>query len=186
RLIDVEHEHVIHAQPTERYAALSYVWGGFDQPTLKKDEISFFQTRGSLSALHLRLPKTIRDAMRICASLGIRHLWVDSLCIVQDALDEIENQTAHMDWIYKAAYLTIVVASGRDCDSGIPSIQPRERFQHSIIVEGVKLATAPTIELIEKRVQNSVWNTRAWTLQEYSLSRRCLVFTTQDYYLQCG
>jgi Heterokaryon incompatibility protein (HET) len=40
--------------------------------------------------------------------LGLRYLWVDSLCIVQD--DELEKQSeiARMQYLYQSAYITMV------------------------------------------------------------------------------
>ncbi|OJJ38775.1 hypothetical protein ASPWEDRAFT_104217 [Aspergillus wentii DTO 134E9] len=33
-------------------------------------------------------PTTIQDAMTACGKLGIRYLWIDRLCIIQDNLEE--------------------------------------------------------------------------------------------------
>jgi Heterokaryon incompatibility protein (HET) len=34
------------------------------------------------------LPKTFQDAVAITQMLNIRYLWIDSLCIIQDDVDD--------------------------------------------------------------------------------------------------
>ena len=58
------------------------------------------------------LPQTIRDAILTARRLGIKYLWLDPQCIIQDsALDkihEIEATGGH----YKSSTLMIVAATG--------------------------------------------------------------------------
>src|SRR5579859_4869443 len=61
-----------------KWIALSYCWGQSN---------NYVTTTRTLED-HLRqipfgsLPRTIRDAIRVTRSLGIRYLWVDALCII--------------------------------------------------------------------------------------------------------
>ncbi|KAK1655409.1 hypothetical protein BDP81DRAFT_388343 [Colletotrichum phormii] len=45
-------------------------------------------TEGSLGPNTLGLPKTVRDAMMLVKALGIKYIWVDALCILQDDMEE--------------------------------------------------------------------------------------------------
>lgn len=77
------------SQAIERYGALSYSWGMASQPVMtSKRNLSAFRDRPP----HDRLPQTIKDAIMIAWKLGIRYLWVDSLCIVQDSSLDKEIQ----------------------------------------------------------------------------------------------
>ena len=78
RVIDVKKNCVVEAPQQCQYVALSYVWGNVQQPLLTRETVAFYATHGSLSTLNL--PQTIKDAMRICRTLYLRYLWVDSLC----------------------------------------------------------------------------------------------------------
>jgi len=89
-----------------------------------------------------------------------------------------------MHTIYSQAYLTIVVASGEDCEAGIPGIQVRNNVRHTSLVNGLDIATS--FLPIERELSASKWSSRAWTLQEFVLSRRCLVFTTRQIFFCCG
>lgn len=62
-----------------RYTTLSHCWG---------KHLPFKSTESTLASvtagIHFdALPKTYRDAISITRGLGIRYIWIDSLCIVQ-------------------------------------------------------------------------------------------------------
>ncbi|PQE32892.1 heterokaryon incompatibility protein [Rutstroemia sp. NJR-2017a WRK4] len=71
------------------YAALSHCWGSSNnQPLKTTDETLTLRQQGMKDE---ELPKTFRDAVQVCRELGIKYLWVDSLCIIQD-------QDSQEDW----------------------------------------------------------------------------------------
>ena len=53
------------------------------------------------------LPATIRDAVRVTLALGLRHLWVDALCIFQDDHHDKASDITKMPMIYRNAVVTI-------------------------------------------------------------------------------
>lgn len=53
------------------------------------------------------LPKTFRDAVHITRSIGVRFLWIDSLCIVQNDVEDWERESKLMEIFFSSAYLTI-------------------------------------------------------------------------------
>ena len=184
RVIDVLDVCVVEAPAVCRYAALSYVWGKTEQPILRKDNFKLLVNKDSLNSLSI--PQTIKDAMQVCRLLGLRYLWVDSLCIIQDSHDHARGQISNMHNVYREAYLSIVVAAGADCASGIPSIQSRPAFPSAVTIDQCEFAIVPHVfDAIEHRVRNSTWNQRCWTMQESALSRRRLVFSSHEYFLSC-
>jgi hypothetical protein len=46
------------------------------------------------------MPATFFDATIITRELGYRYLWIDSLCIVQDFLEDWEAESQNMGNIY--------------------------------------------------------------------------------------
>jgi hypothetical protein len=64
----------------QQYAALSHCWGPSQLLTTNTATISDRQKGINWQDL----PKTFRDAIKICHILGIRYIWIDSLCIIQD------------------------------------------------------------------------------------------------------
>ncbi|KAK7699552.1 hypothetical protein SLS64_011505 [Diaporthe eres] len=132
----------------------------------------------------MRLPKTISDAIKVCQMIGLKYLWVDSLCIVQDDPLAVQEQINNMSLVYSQAYLTIVAASGEDCDSGLPSVQARLPIQKTFQAGDLSMGTA--FLSLKQELVKSKWNSRAWTLQEYTLSCRCLVFTPREVFFCCA
>ncbi|KAF5021700.1 hypothetical protein F66182_6257 [Fusarium sp. NRRL 66182] len=156
---------VVNASITERYAALSYVWGD------KKTET---------------WPKVIWDAVIASKDLGVRYLWVDRLCMegVQSA-DRME-QIARMDDIFEGAVLAIVAACGEDADYGLPGVgsrtrpaQPKYEFVNS------NITLVSSLQDPRLAIKNSKWYQRGWTYQEGLLARRRLIFTDQQMYWEC-
>ncbi|KAI0325489.1 HET-domain-containing protein [Cubamyces sp. BRFM 1775] len=91
----------------EQYVALSYVWGG-DQPhRTRKSNLASYMREGIDPAT---LPQTIQDAIRVTRALGVRFLWLDSLCIIQDSEEDKHREVASMCDVYRHAYVTIDAA----------------------------------------------------------------------------
>ena len=72
-------------------------------------------TEASLSDMSKRidianLSQTYRDAIAITRSLGVRYLWIDSLCIIQDSKVDWQTEAARMGDIYKFSVCTIAAS----------------------------------------------------------------------------
>lgn len=86
-----------------RYACLSHRWGkSAALQTLKSNYVS--HTKGIGWDM---LPKTFLEATLIAQDLGLRYLWIDSLCIIQDDEDDKSHEIAEMSSIYTNSYITI-------------------------------------------------------------------------------
>lgn len=88
------------------YAALSYSWGS-PRVVLTKSNIHILQQQIEPS----EMPEYWPAAFEVSRSLGIRYLWVDSLCIIQDDPEERTYAISKMFDIFSLATLTI-------CESG--------------------------------------------------------------------
>lgn len=95
-----------------RYVALSYCWGSSKFSTLTTDNTMLDWT--SLSSI----PKSIVDAVLITKALGLRYLWVDALCIIQDSAEDWATQSAKMESVYRNAYMTIAASSASSANEG--------------------------------------------------------------------
>jgi hypothetical protein len=195
RLIDINNKCVVQVGGNERpyFATLSYVWGKKPFLRLTKENASELEKEGCLGRLDLAL--TIRDAITICERLYISHLWVDSLCIIQDDEEDILDKVDKMESIYGESILTIIAATGLDAYSGIPGVHPGTRFveQHKLEIRGVQLIDSVDEHQFRMHtffeepewVSRLPWARRAWTFQEAIVSRRRLFFTPEQVYWSC-
>ncbi|KAF8859201.1 hypothetical protein BDZ45DRAFT_590080, partial [Acephala macrosclerotiorum] len=117
--------------------------------------------------------------------LGERYLWVDALCIIQDGPGSKHQDIRNMNQICGQAYATIVALTGVDANSGLPGIRPGSRRPQEFerIRESTLISTPPILLYV---LETSRWMTRGWTFQEQLLSRRCLYFSNEYVYFQCG
>jgi len=191
-LVDVDEECVCPQPGVSAYLALSYVWGtGLEGLPLVANQVNYAAlvkagSLGSSSPLGRRLPRTIRDAMKVTRRLGYRFLWVDRLCILQDDVNHQRIQLAGMAAIYANASITLVAASGDD-SHGLPGIESghspvRRPFSVVSLPMGVGMLFDSLKALGEPYGPPSdrEYRRRGWTLQEERLSNRTLSFSDRE------
>jgi len=167
---------------TEKYATLSYCWGGPQ---------TFQLNAGSEEALTCgvspsSLPKTLHDAVQVSWNLGIQWIWVDSLCIRQDDLEEKATEVAQMHLIYGNSFITLSATRASHCSQG---------FLHQdslpiLATVGYKLPFASPCGklgtvILSRDGTNSPLNERGWAFQEHLLARRVLRFTEYQLHWSC-
>lgn len=185
RMVDVHDWCVVDFSGTKTYIALSYCWPRGKQATLNTSNEGSISRPGSLRSL--QLSDLIKDAIQAVCYLGERYLWIDSLCIVQDAEQDVKSQLSQMDTIYREATLTMVVASSSESDlgCGIPGISDLKSRTplREVTVRGLRFVEGP--EHLWDTLPRTRWSSRAWTFQEYLLSKRLLVFMPNQAYFMC-
>lgn len=95
------------------YACLSYCLGADldGVVTTKKANLQEHQAGIMISTL----PKTVQDAATICLRLGIRYLWVDALCIIQDDAEDWKAESARMGDIFSRSHITLAAHRASSC-----------------------------------------------------------------------
>jgi len=161
------------------YACLSHCWGGSRALTT---ETSTLELR--LRDIELgQLPATFQDAIAFLHQLDIRHLWIDSLCILQDSEDDWLEHSGLMGDIYSGAYLTIAATRAQDGSAGLFSTG-----ESAISWNGIPLV------LRERPSHPTTYNTawpafpllhRAWVAQEMLLSKRVVHFCEGSLVFEC-
>ena len=67
-----------------KYVALSHCWGQ-TKILILEDHMLETMTHGIDWS---QLPRTFQDAMIVTRRLGLRYLWIDSLCIIQNSQED--------------------------------------------------------------------------------------------------
>jgi len=169
------------------YAALSHCWGtgtsSKPPPVLTTANLSD-RRRG---IQHSELSLTFQDAVRIARAVGVRYLWIDSLCILQDSNDDWQHESATMCKVYSRAFCTLAASGSRDSSMGCR------------VTDGPSRANFMDVELGSKRVRfyesgpepwadeyrRQFLQTRGWCLQERELSPRVIHFCAGQLLWEC-
>lgn len=184
KLIESGIESSVHS----RYIALSHCWGRQSHFQLTTETLSEMRTGLEVS----KLAKNFQDAILITRLLGIRYLWIDALCILQDSLTDWELESANMGHYYKRAWLTISAGMSdggnkglleKRVANGLSHIRLEMRHERGQIAPRVPVYFA--LDPIKPSNQCPI-RSRGWTFQEELLSRRYLSFETTQTYLRCG
>ncbi|KAI1472184.1 HET-domain-containing protein [Daldinia caldariorum] len=190
RIIDVEGTNpklVDGGGKHETFAALSYCWGGDSEFILTGASEQLFRQGRPLS----NFPATIRDAISITKAPGIRYIWIDALCIIQDSREDWAQEASRMRDVYRGAVVTIAAACAAKTTEGI--FRERAVSTHPECWLNWKNGDSnpPKVflrlgsELWDERMHQSVLNTRGWVLQETLLAPRTLWFGQQQICLEC-
>jgi hypothetical protein len=125
--------------------------------------------------------KLFRHAMYVTRCLGIRYLWIDSMCIMQDDNAEKGKEIALMGEIYYNSSLNI---SATDSTSGADGlIFQRDTLKTTPCSKGDLVAFHNKV-LVES--DEGELNKRGWVLQERILSPRVLHFTRDQIFWECN
>ncbi|KAI0188027.1 heterokaryon incompatibility protein-domain-containing protein [Xylaria flabelliformis] len=181
------------ADADKRYIALSHCWGHTLSIKTTKSNYESFKKSIEWSAL----PKTFQEAINVTKALGVRFIWIDSLCIIQDDLQDWEIQAAKMSSVYQNAYLTLAATGATGSSeglflprsdtykiSGIHNKLPYTIHVRQILDHG-PFQAFPNPSLAGQRVRELPGMKRAWMLQEQVLSPRLVHFTEDELIWEC-
>lgn len=149
--------------------------------------------------LHESLPRNFQDAIEITRQLGLKYLWIDSLCTIQDSREDWATESSRMASVYQNALVTICAMSSPDSAHGIlktvgeaDAIDSHAATQVPIDVSetghSVKahLFTPDVDEDLGRLSERAPLSRRCWCLQESMLSRRILCYGEMRIYWACG
>ncbi|KAI8716822.1 hypothetical protein NCS52_00976600 [Fusarium sp. LHS14.1] len=173
------------------YTALSYCWGNSPSSRLSAEIARTVQANLAARLGHVSeetLSQTIRDAITVTRWLGIRYLWVDLLCIVQDDPLDWSKESQVMENIFHHASLTIAATSAVSITQGFLRRPRCQRIKLSINsnTEKPDLVLRYPEWLMHEYIWDNDWRTRGWIFQEQKLSHRVLHFARGILYFECA
>jgi len=167
------------------YVTLSHRWGS--NLTLTTKENTLLERMRGIPVQSM--PQTFKDAVKITRKFGIRYLWIDALCILQDSKSDWEVQATEMAAIYRNSLFTIAAENATDSSGGCFAnrdgylVRPHELnppvFGAADIFKNYIRAHVPDICL------NSTLTSRGWILQEEVLSTRTLRYQKDQLSWRC-
>ncbi|KAI9162777.1 hypothetical protein HJFPF1_04369 [Paramyrothecium foliicola] len=161
------------------YIALSYCWGSNPEFHFKTTQETLNKHRDGID--YASLPLTQREAILATLYLGIRYLWIDSMCIIQDSPHDWEAESARMGSIYSNACLTLAATSSDSPKDGLLfPFQGAECIKIHGETTMLRMETHRTIDRTSEPL-----NIRGWTLQEAVLASRLVCFGNEQWLWKC-
>lgn len=181
---------------TGTYACLSHCWGpkGCNLRTVLSN-LDQHKRRISFKSL----PRIFADSVRFTRWLGLRFIWIDSLCIIQDSTEDWAQEAKRMGLIYENAFITLSAVSASSGDQALFSGSQRGAWVHALSTNILKpgpYAIWPrqfhpsTQDFRTHLIGDDAGSlfplmTRAWAYQERLLSPRVLYFGRNELYWAC-
>jgi len=164
---------------------LSHCWGGKVRYTLTSRGLQPMLAKIPMT----KLSKTVKDAITVVRALGIRYIWIDTLCIIQDSVSDWQKESTRMGDVYKNSVCTIAASAASNGDVGcffqrdIHLIKPcRIR---NVSSSGVEEFYCMDRDIWKSEIEAAPLNYRGWVLQELLLSPRTLHFGRNQIFYAC-
>lgn len=174
-----------------QYATLSYRW--WSGPTLTTTLSTIGSRKEGIPLASM--PQTFQDAVTVTRRLGIKYLWIDALCVIQDSPQDWQRQSSNMGQIYADAWLNISVSGAPDPWTGF--LKKRNPLQisscrHPLLLSSSPGAAVSATKVIcpivprhDRIIDRDALNSRGWILQEHVLSKRTLHFGLFEIVWEC-
>lgn len=169
------------SDPNIEYATLSHCWGRVERTTTQKCNFDSMRQGIKIS----ELSPTFSDAVKVAQSLKIRYIWIDSICIIQDSIEDWTRESAKMAGIFANSFLTIACPSSTNSQEGFLSPRLHGRYFVQLDEPLSHLYMRKSLQGFQEEIRNSPLDRRAWVFQEMQLSRRVLFYTKDQMFWEC-
>ncbi|KAM0206768.1 hypothetical protein ACHAQI_007993 [Fusarium lateritium] len=168
------------------YLALSHRWGDNPQHHLGRT-LRSNHVRRYASIDESELPLNFKDAITVARGLGVRYIWIDSLCIIQDDDADWNVESVKMEQVYSNASCVLAASSAvSSMDGFLKRPEPYRPYLTLKSQSGGIGYLCRNIDNFQGDVDEATLNTRGWTLQERALARRTIHFTNSQVYFECS
>ena len=199
--------HVLRETKNQRgqYICLSHKWDG-DTETSQTTASNYMCRIGNCQEnAHTQpctsnvdwMPRLFRETCILAHDLGIKYVWIDSICIKQGEDEEWNREAPQMAQYYQNAWIT-VVAANQAKDNGLLNMRRKEPVPRIIRLpymdrngeqKGYFYLQPARPDVLQKDfsvgVERSELLQRGWVFQEWRLSRRIIAFSDSDFFLHC-
>ncbi|KAF5010796.1 hypothetical protein FDECE_3058 [Fusarium decemcellulare] len=181
------------------FTALSHCWGSCRHMTTTTLNVDSHRQGISFSSF----PKTFQDAIYVTRALGIRYLWIDSLCILQDDKLDWEVESSKMADIYGNAHVVISASQATNSSEGFLDRSGESTYlyaENSVQMGEITNPDGSVSKLYRRmmgghgyycdsrhhsKLEEEPLIKRGWVLQENILARRIIHFTKDELLWEC-
>ncbi|KAI1455435.1 HET-domain-containing protein [Annulohypoxylon moriforme] len=189
RVIDVGEDHSVEAEAESHirlyeppngkmapYVTLSHCWGG----SIPSVTLTTNKTARTDSLPISSLPQNFKDAIEITRALGIRYLWIDALCIIQDSKPDWSREAGKMSSVYAGA---TVVLSALDAPGSTAGFLKPDRLPLATL--NAEYGVQKVLPELNDYLETCPLVTRGWCMQERLLAPRLLHFGREQLFWEC-
>lgn len=162
-----------------QYMTLSHRLGV--KPTIQLTSKNETWMSSGFSVSHL--PQTFLDAAELVRKLGASYLWIDSLCIQQDRVEDWQQESNQMGDVYKFSLCNIGATGSTDENDGLRWVEgpPKARADGvELHVDGLRASFSILPLDLRFRLDHEMLNKRAWVLQERYLAPSMIHFASEE------
>jgi hypothetical protein len=165
---------------------LSHCWGKIQIIRLLESNINDLRKIIPLDAL----PPTFAETIQVIRRFGVRYLWIDSLCIIQDSTEDWRREAGLMQEVYSNSMCNIAATGSRNSQEGLFRWRDTDHVKPCIIDanwtgKGDEKYIVMDQFLWAEDVQKAPLNLRGWVLQERVLAPRVLHFGQRQLLWEC-
>jgi hypothetical protein len=176
-----------------RYNCLGHCWGQGRTLRTTEETLDLYRDRIQWQLLS----KTFQGAIEFTRRLGIRYIWIDSLCIIQSDREDWEKESTRMYSTFQNSYLTIAATRSANAQGACFASPPLYRAHSLKVAQSTsqlgkmyvrKALSHRAFEYskIEQQFQGELpLLFRGWVYQERLLSSRVLHFTANELFWEC-
>ncbi|KAF2018877.1 HET-domain-containing protein [Aaosphaeria arxii CBS 175.79] len=182
----VAHSHFDSTPASIPYVTLSHCWGSIPIFTLTSTSHHELQSGVQMS----RLSKTFQDALAVTRALGYQFMWIDSLCIIQDSMDDWNHEAPLMQNVYRGAVFNIAATASANGDGGLFRSRDVRSLERTLVSFTCEDGSSQVYRLISnefwrKSFEGQPLMERGWVVQELLLAPRVLHFNEGQMFWHC-
>ena len=164
------------------YATLSHCWGQTKHATTETDTLEKRKAGIAFSELN----RTFQDAVLVTRALGLRYVWIDSLCIVQDSTSDWQRESSLMGSVYGSGAINFAADAAEDGDHGFLSKKTPSCFPYTMLGKKIHGMLYMMTSKRKRWVEYSGnLRRRAWVFQEYNLSACTIRYNVYGLVWEC-
>lgn len=168
------------------YLTLSHRWGSSPFVQLTSDTLPGFRNYTTID----HLPKTFRDAIALAHHFNVRHIWIDSLCILQDSPLDWKRESSRMDDVYSNSTCNIIAAHSEGPDGGLFRVRDPSVLESFVVYsERTDIPSGEYTVWDHTSILNDYNRAplykRGWVFQERLLPKRSLHFGKDQVFWKC-
>jgi hypothetical protein len=119
-------------------------------------------------------------------AIGIRYLWIDSICIIQGKDGDFNDEAKNMEKVFSGAYCVLAASRATNQHDGFLGRRTSRRYITFRRPKEQPYYVCEPIDHFNRDVIEGTLNQRGWVLQERALARRTIYFADSQTYFECG